>query len=226
MSNETSDDWPAVAAWRKGRRIELIERRAAVGLAQQRALSAAVDALLEASFPLLRRGVLAFCWPYRGEIDVRFAVHAFRERGTTAALPEVAGKGRPLQFRKWWPGAPMAAGVLGIPAPVGTDIVVPTAALVPVVGFDARGYRLGYGGGYFDRTLAAAAPRPLAIGVGAEASRLATIHPQPHDIPMDFIVTEAGVHAVRDGTLVALTPAAAAAHTAELATQRGLVGLD
>ena len=61
-----------------------------------------------------------------------------------------------------------------------------------MVGFDAANYRLGYGGGYFDRTLAALSPRPIAIGLGFELSRLATIFPQPHDIPLDLIVTEAG----------------------------------
>ncbi len=65
--------------------------------------------------------------------------------------------------------------------------------LIPLVGFDAQGYRLGYGGGYFDRTLAALSPRPRTIGVGFELGRLATIDPQPHDIPFDIIVTEAGI---------------------------------
>ena len=125
-----------------------------------------------------------------------------------AALPEVQGKGRPLQFRQWWPGVAMVPGALGIPAPVDTDLVVPDAAFVPLVGFDGAGYRLGYGGGYFDRTLAALARKPLTVGVGTEAARLPTIHPQPHDVPMDFIVTEAGVHAVVDGTLVAMPVAA------------------
>jgi 5-formyltetrahydrofolate cyclo-ligase len=71
--------------------------------------------------------------------------------------------------------------------------VRPTVLLVPLVGFDAQGYRLGYGGGYYDRTLAAMTPRARAIGVGYELGRLETIHPQPHDVPMDAIVTEAGV---------------------------------
>jgi 5-formyltetrahydrofolate cyclo-ligase len=71
--------------------------------------------------------------------------------------------------------------------------VVPTALLIPLVGFDGQGHRLGYGGGFFDRTLAAWKPRPLAIGVGFELGRLATITPAPHDQPMDLIITEAGV---------------------------------
>src|SRR6185436_2040899 len=100
-------------------------------------------------------------------------------------------------FRAWWPGAPMTAGVYDIPIPDGTAIVAPDAAIVPMNGFDAQGYRLGYGGGYFDRTLASMSPRPLAIGVSYEFARLATIYPQPHDVAMDFVVTEAGLHAVK-----------------------------
>lgn len=88
----------------------------------------------------------------------------------------------------------MTKGVFDLPVPDGTEVVRPEALLIPPVGFDAQGYRLGYGGGYFDRTLAAMVPQPLKIGVAFELSRIPTIYPQPHDVPMDFIVTEAGVH--------------------------------
>jgi 5,10-methenyltetrahydrofolate synthetase len=84
---------------------------------------------------------------------------------------------------------------------VGTQAVTPGALLIPPIGFDAQGYRLGYGGGYFDRTLASLDPQPLKIGVAFELSRIETIRPQPHDIPMDFIVTEAGIHRVGPGGL-------------------------
>jgi len=83
--------------------------------------------------------------------------------------------------------------------------VIPDALLIPMVGFDARGYRLGHGGGYFDRTLAALAPPPLKIGIAFELSRMATIRPQDHDIPMDFVVTEAGIHAVTSAGLELVT---------------------
>jgi 5-formyltetrahydrofolate cyclo-ligase len=219
---EPSDSWPAVAAWRKHLRAELIARREGVALARRRALDAGINALLEQTFPWLGRRVIAFCWPYRGEIDVRFAIRALRQRGAAAALPEVQGRGRPLQFRRWSPGVVMVPGALGIPAPVGTDIVIPDVAFVPLVGFDGAGFRLGYGGGYFDRTLAARARKPVAVGVGTEAVRLPTIRPQPHDVPMDFIVTEAGVHAVVDGALVPMSAAAAAADAAGLAARRGI----
>jgi 5-formyltetrahydrofolate cyclo-ligase len=85
----------------------------------------------------------------------------------------------------------MRPGIWDIPVPDEGDWVRPEVLLVPLLGFDLRGYRLGYGGGYYDRTLAAAMPSPpLAIGVGFEIGRLETIHPRPHDVPMDLIVTE------------------------------------
>ena len=100
----------------------------------------------------------------------------------------------PLEYRLWRPGDPLVDGVWGIPIPERRQMVVPQAVLAPLVGFDRRCYRLGYGGGYFDRTLAALQPRPFAIGVGFELSRIETIYPQDFDIPMDLIVTEAGLH--------------------------------
>ena len=81
----------------------------------------------------------------------------------------------------------------GIPTPAIGDFVQPQALLIPLAAFDAAGFRLGYGGGYFDRTLAGLQPRPLAIGVGFELCRVASIHPEPHDERLDAVVTEAGV---------------------------------
>jgi 5,10-methenyltetrahydrofolate synthetase len=77
--------------------------------------------------------------------------------------------------------------------------VHPQALLVPLVGFDAEGYRLGYGAGYYDRTLASFPKTPITIGVGFELCRMNTIFPQPHDIPMDFVITEAGLVHTRAG---------------------------
>jgi len=156
--------------------------------------------LLEA-FDVPSEAIVGYCWPYRGEFDPRYAIRHWRERGVTAALPEVVEKKAPLQFRKWWPGAPMRPGVYDIPVPEGTEILVPDIAIVPMNGYDSCGFRLGYGGGFFDRTLAAHEPQPLKIGVAFELSRIPTIGPQPHDIPMDYIVTEAGIHRVNEGRL-------------------------
>jgi 5-formyltetrahydrofolate cyclo-ligase len=127
-----------------------------------------------------------------------------------------------LQFRKWWPGAPMARGVYDIPFPDGTELVAPDAAIVPMVGFDQQGYRLGYGGGYFDRTLAAADPRPITIGVAFEFARLASISPQAHDVAMDFVVTEAGLHTVIDARLARIDEEECRARAQRLCEERGL----
>ena len=87
----------------------------------------------------------------------------------------------------------MAVGVYDIPYPAEGPAVAPQVLLVPLLGFDEAGYRLGYGAGYYDRTIASFAEKPLLIGVGFELGRLATIYPQPHDIPMDVVITERGV---------------------------------
>lgn len=179
-----------IKVWRKARRNELLARRASVPREQHQAWTAAMTERLVAGFPLLQRMIVSFYWPFQGEFDPRFAIRRFREGGAVAALPVVMEKRAPLQFREWWPGVATSKGVFDLPVPEGTRVVVPQALLIPPVGFDGRGYRLGYGGGYFDRTLAAMTPQPLKIGVAFELSRLDTIHPQDHDIPLDFFVTE------------------------------------
>ena len=217
-------DWNEIKAWRKTQRGALIARREAAAPDMRRQWNERITALLEAGFPDLARRIVAFCWPYKGEFDTRFALRHWRERGATAALPEVVEKGAPLRFRKWWPGAPTRPGVYGIPIPDGTEVIVPEVAIVPMNGFDEEGYRLGYGGAFFDRTLAALDPRPLAIGVSFEIARLATIYPQPHDIPMDFVVTEAGSHRGGGRSLVQLDPTACAAESRMMLETHGKRG--
>ena len=214
--------WPQVRDWRKQQRARLIEHRIAVAPDTLRQWNAAIGESIESGFPMLAAMTIGFCWPFKSEFDARFAIRSFRDRGATAALPAVVAKASPLQFRKWWPGAPMTPGVYDIPVPDGTELVVPDAAIVPMNGFDEQGYRLGYGGGYFDRTLASIAPRPLAIGVSFELARLATIHPQSHDIPMDFVVTEAGIHAAGGSRLARIDAAECQALAQRLCKERGL----
>ena len=112
--------------------------------------------------------------------------------GATAALPVVVEKNQPVAFHAWTPSSEMTPGFGNVPIPVRRDPVAPSILLVPLIGFDAHGYRLGYGSGYYDRTLAALSPKPLSVGVGCEWGRLPTIHPQPHDIVMDAIATDVG----------------------------------
>jgi 5-formyltetrahydrofolate cyclo-ligase len=181
--------------WRKAQRAQLIERRSSAAPAERKAWNDSITEALVEGFDIPGEAVVGFCWPYKGEFDARYAVRRWREHGAVAALPEVIANKTPLQFRVWQPGVPMRAGVYDIPVPDGTEIVVPDIAVVPMNGFDARGYRLGYGGGFFDRTLALHERRVVAIGVTYEALRLDTIYPQPYDVPMDFVVTEAGIYA-------------------------------
>ena len=184
--------WPEVNAWRKAQRAALIAARQALGAAEHRAASRAILDRLGAEFPNLAARLVGFYWPIRRELDPLPLVRRLIAAGGAAALPMVVGKGQPLEFRRWQPGATMAVGVYDIPYPAEGPAVVPQALLVPLLGFDAAGYRLGYGAGYYDRTIASFADKPLLIGVGFELGRLATIFPQPHDIPMDVVLTERG----------------------------------
>ena len=108
-------------------------------------------------------------------------------------MPVVVAPNAPMNFRTWTPSSAMDSDRHGMPIPASGQTVVPDIVLLPLVAFDPQGFRLGYGGGYFDRTLAVLVPRPLTIGVGFELARVANIRPQAHDLPLDAVVTEAGV---------------------------------
>jgi len=177
--------------------MRLIAERQALAPGVRAALSAALDAALDAQFPPGSLGLVAGYWPIRGEFDPRPYLIRTLAAGALVALPVVTGPHAGLSFRRWTPEATMEAGTWGIPHPVAGPDVRPDTLLVPLVGFDARGHRLGYGGGFYDRTLAALHPRPLAIGLGFELSRLGDLAPRPNDHPMDIIVTEAGVFEAR-----------------------------
>lgn len=186
-----------LTAWRRQRRKELLAQRDAVSLDVRRAWSRSISRNLLESMPFSPGTKLGVYWPIRGEYDPRFVAHAVRRQGGAIGLPAVVGKSHPLIFREWHPGVEMLQGGLDIPYPASTPELDPDACLIPPVGFDAQGYRLGYGAGFFDRTLAAMSPRPLAIGVAFECARIETIYPQPYDIALDFIVTEAGIYVTR-----------------------------
>jgi 5-formyltetrahydrofolate cyclo-ligase len=181
-----------IKAWRRAERERLIAWRMALAPAIRRTAGQLIAASLEDLIGE-RPGVLGVYWPFRAEFDPRPLIDALIASGRSVALPVVIDRKGPLEYRSWAPGEPLAAGVWDIPIPEKRDIVVPAMVLAPLVGFDRACYRLGYGGGYFDRTLAALSPRPLAIGVGFAAQEIATIYPQSFDIPMDMIITEEGV---------------------------------
>ena len=138
-------------------------------------------------------GSLGVYWPIQGEMNFIPLAHTVLDAGGSVGLPVVVKKSAPVEFWRWRRGERLVRGEWDIPVPKHRDVIDPELLIVPLVGFDAAGYRLGYGAGFYDRTLAAANPRPRTIAVGFSTAQLDTIHPQPHDIPMDVIVTEHGI---------------------------------
>ena len=177
-------------AWRRALRQAMVARRTALSTEEHAALSARIVDRALAALALPK--VAAFCWPIKHEPDIRALLTVWAEAGVRSALPVVVGEGQPLAFREWTPTTPLAPDRYGIPTPTGGAWLTPDLILLPLNGFDSAGYRLGYGGGYFDRTLAALTPRPLAVGVGFEINRVASIRPEAHDQRLDWIVTEEG----------------------------------
>ena len=177
-------------AWRQTERQRLLALRIGVAPSQRRHWGEAIAARLISLLGERPVTTLGIYWPIQAEFDPRPMIDWLVAQGLGVALPAVVDKKGPLEYRAWRPGEKLVDGVWNIPVPERRDIVIPQAVLAPLVGFDRQCFRLGNGGGYFDRTLAAASPRPLALGVGFELSQIETIYPQLFDVPMDIIVTE------------------------------------
>ncbi|MFC7632534.1 5-formyltetrahydrofolate cyclo-ligase [Paraburkholderia humisilvae] len=147
---------------------------------------------------------VGFYWPLAGEFDARGAIATWLALDDTreACLPVIMQRGAPLAFHAWTPAMPMKVGEHRIPVPASARDLMPDLVLVPCVGFDEDGYRLGYGGGYYDRTLAGwrvAGVTPIAIGVAFEACKTAALPREPHDLPLDAIITDAGCYPSGNG---------------------------
>lgn len=183
-------NWPEIRTWRKGQREAIIAHRMARSAEDRRRLSEPVLAYLRAVVTPARYPVVGLYWPIRGEIDLRDYARDFVAAGGVVGLPVVVQDAAPVEFWRWQPGVALKRGHWHIPVPPQREVVQPDLLVVPLVGFDAGRYRLGYGGGFYDRTLAAAVPRPPTIGIGFADVELPTIFPQPHDIALDVIVTE------------------------------------
>jgi len=184
------DVWSEIAIWRKAERKRLIDDRLALSPADRQTRSGRIAQRLDEVIGKVAGRIVGTYWPFRGEPDLRNWSIEMIERGGRIALPVVIEKGRPLEYRIWTPGDPLERGIWNILVPSRGPGIHPDIVIAPVVGFDDRKYRLGYGGGFFDRTLAAMPRKPLTIGVGYAESHIPTIHPQPHDIAMDAIVTD------------------------------------
>ncbi len=150
--------------------------------------SALADAVLALAWP--PGSVLAGVWPLPGEPSLLPAWDALHGRGHRIALPETTPPGMPLVFRRWTPDAVMRPGRFGTAHPDG-PVLRPDVVFVPLLAWDRRLHRLGYGGGYYDRTLAAL-PEAVAVGVGFGAQEVDAVPVEPHDVPLDAMVTERG----------------------------------
>jgi len=191
-------------AWRKDERDRLIAARVALDAPTLEHHRQRIDSHLERAFPGLASAKLAFCWPIKAEYDARHLARTLRERGALTALPVVVAPRQPLVFREWHPGVELGTGPLDIPYPVRSPEIVPNAVLLPMNGWDEAGYRLGYGAGFFDRTLSSLPQKPAVIGVTYEIAKMETIQPQSWDIPVDWVVTERGVYRRDSGRLAFL----------------------
>jgi len=139
-------------------------------------------------------------WPIKGEFDALPALYRWSEAepGRRIGLPVVERDTRRLRFHVWYPGCPMEDDAYGIPKPRDTEAFAPALLLVPCVGWGPRGVRLGYGGGFYDRTLAALSPRPYTVGLAFAHGHIPWLRAEPHDVPLDAVLTEDGV-AWQDG---------------------------
>ena len=166
--------------------------------------------------------VIGAYWPIKGEFDPLPALYRWQEDAVLSpefqenmpsaqegraqlATESIAGRSprkiglpvvnkldKTLTFHAWYPGCPMEDDAYGIPKPKDTEIIVPTLLFVPCVGYGPGGYRLGYGGGFYDRTLATLAPRPVTVGLGFAHGWLPDLLPEPHDIPLDVLLNDQG----------------------------------
>jgi 5-formyltetrahydrofolate cyclo-ligase len=183
-----------VARWRRAERKRQLQARMALDAATRAERGHRIAAQLEALIGDVAGMTVSAYWPMRGEPDLRPLIERIAARGGRSALPVVVQRGRPLAFHGWAPGERLERGFWNIPVPAGGEpIEIPDVVIAPVVAYDNGCYRLGYGGGYFDRTLAQMRERPRVLGVGYAEAAVPTIFPQWHDVPMDAIVTELGV---------------------------------
>jgi len=169
-------------------RRRLLADRQAVAAEVRRRWDEAICARILAWWNVNPVPTIGVYWPIRDEPDIRATYDELSARGVQLALPMVVARDAPLRFAAWSPGDPLVAAAFGVPVPENTVEVRPEAILLPCVGFNADKLRLGYGGGFYDRTLAAA-PCPLAIGI-AYCCGMAAFPGEAHDIALDEVITE------------------------------------
>jgi len=195
---ETSE----TAEWKQRERRAAADRRAQAFASLPQA-GQDLAARFHDAVHLPRGAVVSGYWPLDGELDIRPLLHQIHEQGHPIGLPVVKGKGQPLLFRRWTPGTVLVQGSFKVMTPPeGAPEIEPDVLLVPLLAFDHAGYRLGYGGGFYDRTLEKrrhgahsggthSGHRVLAIGVAYAAQETDSLPRGPFDQRLDWIVTEA-----------------------------------
>ena len=186
------------AAWRQA----LVEERSR--LPDRMARSEALQRVMRVWLVARPDVVIGAYWPIKGEFDPLPALFRWQEAGMEAdaagaiqrrriGLPVINKVDKTLTFHTWYPGCPMEEDAYGIPKPKDTEVIQPTLLFVPCVGYGPGGYRLGYGGGFYDRTLATLKPKPVTVGLGYTQGLLPDLEPEPHDVPLDAILNDNGV---------------------------------
>ena len=176
---------PASGERKREMRAEALARRA--GSDMSRSTNALLAAIVR-HVAIPPSAVVACVWPLPGEPDLRPLLPVLHARGQAVVLPETPPRGQPLLFRRWVPGCTMLPGRFGTCHPDG-DAAVPHLAFVPLLAFDSARNRLGYGGGYYDRTLAMLQDCQ-SVGFGLAAQQVEAVPCEPHDRPLDMVVTE------------------------------------
>jgi len=180
--------------WKSRQRTALLEARAKLSNQQRNLIQKSVLKQLSHYLEKLPPQTLGIYWPIKGELDCRPLANLLIEAGWILTLPVINTASKQLDFAQWTPETEMIEGRWSIPVPSRPFWLKPSLFLIPLVGFDKQNFRLGYGGGFYDRTLADVSKPITTVGVGMEIGRLENIYPHKYDIPMDIILTEAGLH--------------------------------
>jgi 5-formyltetrahydrofolate cyclo-ligase len=183
----------SISEQKKRQRIEAHKTRNAIRVA--RAGNAAARNFFS-NIEISTEDIVALYWPIGSELDTEPALSRLHETGIACVLPVIKGDSLPLMFRRWQPSIALQPGPFRVPVPPETeDILIPTLIVVPLLAFDEAGYRLGYGGGFYDRTLAAIRPDTgcRAIGYGYAGQQVAKVVTDDYDQRLDMMVTETDV---------------------------------
>nr|WP_245425276.1 5-formyltetrahydrofolate cyclo-ligase [Phyllobacterium brassicacearum] len=181
---------------KKNLRLEALGRRDILDVGYRIEASMRIADIGLSDFELERGAIVSGFWPIRSEVDLRPLLFGFRERGARLCLPVIIDK-QTILFRELVRGVPMVETGFGTAGPPEDAVVLdPTFMLVPLAAFDARGHRIGYGAGYYDRAIARLQEigvNPRLIGVAFDCQEVEIVPDEPHDMPLEAILTESGL---------------------------------